>query len=66
MMSFFSKILFSHDWNPGLKFSYELVVSDISDNVLVDTVKHIEKSGNVVGPMPFDIFKTGNMWYTCW
>ena len=45
--------------------SYKPIVSDVSDDDLVETVKQIEKSENVIAPtpgltrmMPFDIFKT--------
>ena len=45
--------------------SYKPIVSDVSDDDLMETVKQIEKSENVIAPtpglarmMPFDIFKT--------
>ena len=45
--------------------SYKPIVSDVNDDDLVETVKQIEKSENVITPtqglthtMPFDIFKT--------
>ena len=45
--------------------SYKPIVSDVSDDDLMETVKQIEKSENVITPtpglartMPFDIFKT--------
>ena len=45
--------------------SYNPIVSDVSDNDLMEIVKQIEKSENVIAPtpglartMPFDIFKT--------
>ena len=45
--------------------SYEPIVSDVSDDDLMDTVKQIKKSENVIVPtpglahtMPFDVFKT--------
>ena len=39
--------------------SYKPIVSDVSDDDLVETVKKIEKSENVIAPTtPFDIFKT--------
>ena len=45
--------------------SYKPIVSDVSDDDLMETVKQIEKSVNVITPtsglahtMPFDVFKT--------
>ena len=45
--------------------SYKPIVSDVSDDGLMETVKQIEKSENVITPtpglahmMPFDVFKT--------
>ena len=45
--------------------SYTPIVSDVSDDDLVDTVKQIEKSENIILPtpklthtMPYDIFKS--------
>ena len=45
--------------------SYKPIVSDVSDDDLIETVKKIEKSENVITPtqgltrtMPFDVFKT--------
>ena len=45
--------------------SYQPIVSDVSDDDLMETVKQIEKSENVIAPtplmtrvMPFDVFKT--------
>ena len=45
--------------------SYKPIVSDVSNDDLMETVKQIEKSENVIAPtaglarmMPFDIFKT--------
>ena len=45
--------------------SYKPIVSDVSDDDLMDTVKQIKKSENVIAPtpgpsqrMPFDVFKT--------
>ena len=45
--------------------SYKPIVSDVSDDDLVETVKQIEKSENVIAPTPgltrttpFDVFKT--------
>ena len=44
--------------------SYKPIVSDVSDDDLVDTVKQIEKSENIISPTPkltrttpYDIFK---------
>ena len=44
--------------------SYKSIVSDVSDDDLVETVKQIEKSENVITPTPgltrmtpFDVFK---------
>ena len=44
--------------------SYEPIVSDVSDDDLMETVKQIEKSDNVIAPTPattrvtpFDVFK---------
>ena len=52
-------------FHPGKINSYKPIVSDVSDDDLVETVKQIEKSENVIAPtplltrmMPFDIFKT--------
>ena len=45
--------------------SYKPIVSDVSDDDLMETVKQIKKSENLIAPttgltrmMPFDIFKT--------
>ena len=45
--------------------SYKPIVSDVSDDDLMETVKQIEKSENVIAAtsamtrvMPFDVFKT--------
>ena len=45
--------------------SYKPIVSDVSDDDLMETVKQTEKSENVIAPtpgptpmMPFDVFKT--------
>ena len=45
--------------------SYKPIVSDVSDDDLMETVKQIEKSENVIAPTPglacttpFDVFKT--------
>ena len=52
--------------------SYKPIVSDVSDDDLMETVKQIEKSENVIAPtplpthtMPFDIFKTTRGWQSC-
>ena len=52
--------------------SYKPIVSDVSDDDLVETVKQIEKSENVIAPtplttntMPFDIFKTTRGQWSC-
>ena len=52
-------------FHPGKINSYKLIVSDVSDDDLMETVKQIEKNENVIAPtpglarmMPFDIFKT--------
>ena len=57
---------------PGKINSYKPIVSDVSDNDLMDTVKQIEKSENVImctpgpdGTMPFDVFKTTRGWQSC-
>ena len=51
---------------------YKPIVSDVSDDDLMKTVKQIEKSENVIAPtpdlahtMPFDIFKTTRGWQSC-
>ena len=52
--------------------SYKPIVSDVSGDDLMETVKQIEKSENVITPtpgltqtMPFDVFKTTNGWRSC-
>ena len=52
-------------FHPGKINSYKPIVSDVSDDDLVETVKQIEKSENVIAPTPgiarttpFNIFKT--------
>ena len=52
--------------------SYKPIVSDVSDDDLMETVKQIEKSENVIAPTPgvacmtpFDIFKTTRGWRSC-
>ena len=39
-------------FHPGKINSYKPIVSDVSDNDLVETVKQIEKSENVITPTP--------------
>ena len=53
--------------------SYKPIVSDVSDDDLVETVKQIKKkSENVIAPTPglarttpFDVFKTTRGWRSC-
>ena len=52
--------------------SYQPIVSDVSDDDLMETVKQIEKSENVISPTPkltrttpYDIFKTTRGWQSC-
>ena len=52
--------------------SYKPIVSDVSDDDLMKTVKQIEKSENVIVPllglawtMPFDVFKMTRGWWSC-
>ena len=52
--------------------SYKPIVSDVSDDDLMETVKQIEKNENVIAPTPglthmtpFDIFKTTRGWRGC-
>ena len=52
--------------------SYKPIVSDVSDDDLMKTIKQIEKSENVIVPllgltrtMPFDVFKTTRGWWSC-
>ena len=59
-------------FHPGKINSYKPIVSDVSDDDLVETVKQIEKSENVIAPTPgltcttpFDIFKTTRRWQSC-
>ena len=59
-------------FRPGKINSYKPIVSDVSDDDLMETVKQIEKSENVIVPtpglarmMPFDIFKTTRGWRAC-
>ena len=57
---------------PSKLNSYKPIVSDVSDDDLVETVKQLKKSENVIAPtpvlthtMPFDIFKTTRGWQSC-
>ena len=59
-------------FHPGKINSYKPIVSDVSDDDLLETVKQIEKSENVIAPTPdlarttpFDIFKTTRGWRSC-
>ena len=52
--------------------SYKPIVSDVSDDDLMETVKQIKKSENVIVPtpglasvMPFDVFKMTRGWRSC-
>ena len=52
--------------------SYKPIVSDVSDDNLVDTVKQIEKSENIISPTPkltrttpYDIFKSARGQRSC-
>ena len=51
-------------FHPGKINSYKPIVSEVSDDDLMDTVKQIKKSENVIAPTPglacttpFDVFK---------
>ena len=59
-------------FHPGKINSYKAIVSDVGDDDLMETVKQIEKSENVIAPtpgltrmMPFDVFKTTRGWRSC-
>ena len=59
-------------FHPGKINSYKPIVSDVSDDDLVETVKQIEKSENVIAPTPgltrttpFDVFKTTRRRRSC-
>ena len=59
-------------FHPGKINSYKPIVSDVSDDDLMETVKQIEKSENVIAPTPglthttpFDVFKTTRGWQSC-
>ena len=52
--------------------SYKPIVSDVSDDDLMETVKQIKKSENVITPTPglahmtsFDVFKMTRGWWSC-
>ena len=52
--------------------SHKPIVSDVSDDDLIEKVKQIEKSENVIVPtaglvcaMPFDVFKMTRGWQSC-
>ena len=52
--------------------SYTPIVSDVSDDDLVETVKQLEKSGNVIVPtplttrtMPLEVFKATRGYQSC-
>ena len=52
-------------FHPGKIKTYKPIVSDVSDDELLETVKELEKSQNVIAPTPalgrttpFDVFKT--------
>ena len=56
----------------GKKNRYKSIVSDVSDDDLMDTVKQIKKSENVIAPTPglahmtpFDVFKMTRGWQSC-
>ena len=59
-------------FHPGKINSYKPIVSDVSDDDLMETVKQIEKSENVIAPtpglahtMPFDVFKMTRGQWSC-
>ena len=59
-------------FHPGKINSYKPIVSDVSDEDLMEIVKQIEKSENVIAPtpglartMPFDVFKTTRGRHSC-
>ena len=59
-------------FHPGKINSYKPIVSDVSNDDLMETVKQIEKSENVIAPTPglacttpFDVFKTTRGWHSC-
>ena len=59
-------------FHPGKIKTYKPIVSDVSDDELLETVKELEKSRNVIAPtppagrtMPFDVFKTNRGRRSC-
>ena len=59
-------------FHPGKIKTYKPVVSDVSDDELMETVKELEKSRNVIAPTPapahstpFDVFKTNRGRRSC-
>ena len=59
-------------FHPGKIKSYKPIVSDVSDDELLETVKELEKSRNVIAPTPplgrttpFDVFKTSRGRRSC-
>ena len=59
-------------FRPGKINSYKPVVSDVSDDDLMEIVKQLKKSENVITPMPhlartstFDVFKTSRGRQSC-
>ena len=56
----------------GQNKTYKPIVSDVSDDELLETVKELEKSQNVIAPtpalartMPFNVFKTNRGRQSC-
>ena len=59
-------------FHPGKIKTYKPIVSDVSDDKLLETVKELEKSRNVIAPTPpagrttpFDVFKTNRGRRSC-
>ena len=59
-------------FHPGKIKTYKPIVSDVSDDELLETVKELEKSRNVIAPtpalartMPFNVFKTNRGRQSC-
>ena len=59
-------------FHPGKIKTYKPVVSDVSDDELMETVKELEKSQNVIAATPaparstpFDVFKTNRGQRSC-
>ena len=59
-------------FHPGKIKTYKPIVSDVSNDELLETVKELEKSRNVIAPTPglgrttpFDVFKTSRGWQSC-